>query len=114
MAIVKTVSKWEFISDFYRSEYKDNFTENGLVILFDYLEELSECTGENIELNLCAIACDFSEDGYETIRMNYRLDLEIDFSDMDADETREAIIEYLQENTTVCGYNDETVVFSAF
>lgn len=40
---------------------KDTFTYNGKRALFDHLEEYEESTGEEIELDIVALCCDFTE-----------------------------------------------------
>ena len=44
---------------------KDNFSYDGLRALFDYLESFEEDTGEEMELDVIALCCDFTE--YENI-----------------------------------------------
>lgn len=39
----------------------DNFSYEGLSILFDWLEQLEQDTGEELELDVIAICCDFSQ-----------------------------------------------------
>ena len=43
----------------------NSFTYDGLRALFEYLEESEESTGEEIELDVIALCCDFIE--YESI-----------------------------------------------
>ena len=40
---------------------EDNFTYTGLSALFDYLEECEDSTGEELELDVIALCCDFTE-----------------------------------------------------
>ena len=40
---------------------KENFTYEGLEALFDYLEQYEEDTGEEIELDVIALCCDYTE-----------------------------------------------------
>jgi hypothetical protein len=39
----------------------DNFSRNGLQCLYDYLIELEDDIGEEIEFDVIALCCDFSE-----------------------------------------------------
>ena len=39
----------------------DNFSSDGLRALFEYLEEYEQDCGEEIELDVIAICCDFTE-----------------------------------------------------
>ena len=63
MAIVNTItSASQFIDEFKSSDtYKENFSYHGLQALYEYLDELSEDIGEDIELDVVAICCDYSE-----------------------------------------------------
>jgi hypothetical protein len=79
-------------------------------VLFDYLEEYENSTGEQIELDCIAICCDFHESTPEGIIEDYSLDPE----EYDAEDT-EKIIEYLQDHTSVCGETDlGTIVYQVF
>ena len=57
-----TITATEFIDTFRSSDtYQNQFSYDGLVALFDYFEELESSTGEEIEFDMVAIACDFTE-----------------------------------------------------
>lgn len=58
-----TVNVHEFRESF--SIRPDSFSYNGLAALFEYLEELEDGTGEELELDPIAICCDFAE--YESL-----------------------------------------------
>lgn len=68
-----------YLSDF-RDSFKrirpDNFSYEGLGLLFDYFEQLEDDTGEEIELDVIAICCDYSEDTPENIAMSYDIDID--------------------------------------
>ena len=60
--MITTVSLHDFRDWYAKSEaYKNNFSYEGLGDLFDYLEELEDSTGEQIEFDPIAIACEFTE-----------------------------------------------------
>jgi len=61
----QTVNFYDFERAFSCSQYKDNFTYDGLRALFSYLEQYEEDCREEIELDVCAICCDFTE--YENL-----------------------------------------------
>lgn len=56
----QTVNLHDFRSAFQKIR-PDNFSYNGLEILFDYLEDCERDTGEEYELDVIALCCDFSE-----------------------------------------------------
>ena len=60
---MKTTITYREFADAFRSSdtYRNNFSYDGLFALFDYLEELEESTGEEIEFDMVGIACDFTE-----------------------------------------------------
>ena len=59
--IVNTIDQCLFRQTFHNYGKGDQFSYEGLNALFDYLEELSEDTGANIELDVIALCCEFTE-----------------------------------------------------
>lgn len=64
----------------------------GLRSLFEYLEEYEDSTGEQIELDVVALCCDYSEDKLSEVLKNYSLDS----------------IDELRDNTQVIMVDQET------
>lgn len=60
-----TVSNYDFHRAFKDCNRADNFSAAGLDALFDYLEEYEQDTGEELELDVIALCCDFTE--YESL-----------------------------------------------
>jgi hypothetical protein len=56
----QNVSEYDFIDGFMKIR-PDNFSRDGLQCLYDYLIELEEGIGEEIEFDVIAICCEFSE-----------------------------------------------------
>ena len=56
-----TVNNYQFHRAFEEMNRTSNFTYNGLNALFEYFEQYEEDTGEEMELDVIAICCDFSE-----------------------------------------------------
>lgn len=69
---VNTVST--FRDEFRLCGRADNFSYEALGLLFDYFEAYEMDTGEEIELDVVSICCDFSEDSPENIRDQYGID----------------------------------------
>ena len=105
-----TVSRYDFERAFVDAGRKDQFSYEALGLLFAYLEEYEESTGEEIELDVVALCCDYYEDTLESIAANYRIDLE----GMDDDEQLEAVREYLEENTQLVGETASGFVYACF
>ena len=62
MAITDTITLSRFRDYFFQSDqYKNSFSYEGLTALYDYLWDLSEDMGEDIEMDYIAFACEYSE-----------------------------------------------------
>ena len=79
-----------FCDRFKAMDRDNNFSYAGKQALFDYLEELEEGTGEEIELDVIALCCEYTE--YENIEeMKKEYD---DIEDMDDLRDRTFVIEF--------------------
>ena len=94
-----TVSNYDF-----RREFLDirpnNFSLMGLDCLFDYFEELEGDIGEEIELDVIAICCDYAEDTAEAIAENYSIDID---GCEDQDEIYSTVRDYLADEGAFVG-----------
>lgn len=104
----QTLNLSAFCDAFHAYRRYDQFGYNALQILFEYLEEMESETGEEIELDVIALCCDYSVDSVADIAAEYSIDL----SECEDDEERKfAVLDYLQDNTQICGeYEDENGV----
>ena len=60
------------MDEFRGGQYKDNFSYEGLKALYEYFEQYEEDEGEEIDLDVVAIACDWTEyKDIEEIKENY-------------------------------------------
>lgn len=85
-----TVSKHDFCQAFTDYDRENNFTWEGRQALYDYLTELEEDTGEEMELDVIAICCDFSEYAdLEEIKGEYN-----DIEDLDDLRDHTTVIEF--------------------
>ena len=75
--IYETVNQADFISAF-KSIRPENFSYEGLKALYGYFEELSD--DQNIELDVIAICCDFTE--YDSLA-EFNRDYGKNFSDVE-------------------------------
>tara|TARA_R110000822_G_scaffold177980_1_gene317947 strand:- start:107 stop:409 length:303 start_codon:yes stop_codon:yes gene_type:complete len=75
------------------SQLKDNFSYDGLVALFDYLEDYERDCGIEIDFDPVALRCEFTE--YNDIKGAYENYLVYE------DETELEMMEYLRDNTQV-------------
>lgn len=103
--IVKTFNDNDFINEFKACNRENHFSYEGLRILFESLEQMAQDCGINIEIDVIALCCEYSEDSITDIINNYVIDM----TDCDSDDEKIETVEYyLQDNTFVCGsYEDE-------
>jgi len=90
----------QFRDEFRAHNRGDQFSYEGLGLLFDYLEQLEQDTGEQSTLDVIALCCDYTEENPEGIAKNYRFDLE--GCETDADIAA-AVLDYLHDKTDVVG-----------
>ena len=103
----KTISFYEFQRDF-QDVRPDNFSYDGLRALFDYLEDYAGDCGTEIELDVIAICCEFSE--YDTAMeaaKNY--DFAPDEDDDDEDQEA-AALEFLENETQVITFDGGVII----
>ncbi len=106
-----TVNSYDFVRAFEQAGRKDQFSRAALFALFEYLEELEAGSGEEMELDVVAICCDYSEyascwDAYKEYTSDPE-DKELD------EEAREAMaLEYLCDNTSVISFDGGIVIAS--
>lgn len=106
----QTINQTQFINAFQSwGAYKDNFSYAGLELLFNYFEEFEADTESEIELDVVAICCEFSEMDITEFLQAYN-PLVISSSE---EEQVQAIVEYLEYNTSFIGYTDDkTFIFA--
>jgi len=76
----QSVNMYDFERAFKNFE-RDNFSYDGLKALFEYLEEYEEDTGEEVELDVIALCCDYME--YDSLN-EYNDDYGTKYSEIDA------------------------------
>jgi hypothetical protein len=69
----ETVTVFRFIDAFMKSNtYKNNFSYEGLHALFEYIEQVEDDIGEEFELDVVGICCDYTEyDNLEDFNADY-------------------------------------------
>ena len=78
----------------------DQFGYDALRILFDYLEEYEQDTGEEMELDVIALCCDYSVDSVDDIAKEREIDMD---GETDPDVRFEMVMDYLNDVTVICG-----------
>jgi len=110
-----TLSTYE-IADALLNDSNANWSRAGALALAQYLEEWEESTGEEMELDVVAIRCDFSEwsslqEWAEDYFVNWRDDLGIQEGDAE-EEIDEKIREYIIDHGTLIEFDGGIIVAS--
>lgn len=96
---INTVS--QFRDEFRRAGRQDQFSYEGLGLLFDLFEEIDP----DMDLDVIAVCCDFSEESPADIARNYSIDM--NGADPDAGDYEEQcaaiVLEHISDHTTVAG-----------
>jgi len=123
----KTINLYQF-RDAFMDIRPDNFSYEGLELLFNWYEEYEDGTGEEMELDVIAICGDWNESTVDEAINNYIVSthkgktsiyndtVNDALEDCDEEEERaEVMEEWLQDNTTVAGVTESgTIVYMGF
>ena len=114
-----TINEYEF-KEAFRTIRPDNFTYAGLSALFEYLEELESDIGEEMELDVIALCCDYTEHGSlidfadEYFADHAQAASECGFDDDDdEDEKQDKLREYITDYGQLIAF-DGGIIVSAF
>ena len=67
-----TINEYDFIEAFKSAGRENQFSREGLIALFHYLDELEQETGEEMELDVIALCCGFTEyESFEAFKRDY-------------------------------------------
>ena len=99
--MIRTINQYDFIDAFRKMGREESFSYNGLVALYEYLEMLEDDLGQEIELDVIALCCEYTEyDNLEEFQADYG----------DEYET----IEDIQNATTVIMIDDDSFIIQQF
>ena len=113
--MIQQISVYDFRDAFHRMNRGNNFSYEGLGEIYEYLEECDP----NIELDVIAICCDFSQcsldeflDAFDVADHEDQKQLK----NATDEEKREAISDYIAHNGSWHTFveNDQEVIFSNF
>lgn len=69
----KTIDFYEFRNSFEQLR-PNNFSYEGINVLWEYFQEYEESTGTEIELDVIGICCDYTEGHIDDVLKDYGLD----------------------------------------
>jgi len=97
----QTLNFSAFVDAFNAYKRYDQFGYDALQVLFEYLEQYEEDCGQDLELDVIALCCEYSVGSVEDIAEQYGIDL----TDCEDDEDKlDTVTEWLNDNTSVCGH----------
>ena len=97
-----SVNMYEFVKAFDDHGRSDNFTREGRKVLYEWFEQYEDDCGEEIDLDVIAICCDFEE--YKNIEEFWTEHNKEDYPTFDA----------IRENTTVIEIDESAFIIQAF
>lgn len=105
-----------FVDAFRRMDREDQFSREALEALFNYLEEYEQDTGEDLELDVVGLCCEFTE--YTTAvesAADYGFTSELeeeDYEDAESyeDTKEEEALEWLQDRTEVISFDSGLII----
>jgi hypothetical protein len=104
-----TISVYDFRQAFHDMGRGEQFSYDGLRVLFECLEEYEDSTGSEVELDVVALCCEYSEEMPEDVAKNYGIELEDDGNELNN------VLDYLHDYTLVCGVTkDGSIVYQQF
>ena len=107
-----TVNRYDFERAFVDADRKTQFSYEALGLLFDYFEDCDP----DMELDVIAICCEYSEDTVAEIARNYSIDLNDADPETDdyEDQCRQIVFDYLSDHTSVVGDTADGFVYAIF
>ena len=99
--MIQTITKSDFTSAFHRMGRGNNFTYEGLSALYDYLEDYEDSTGEQIELDVIAFCCEYSE--YESLA-EFQEDYGEDYKSLEDIENQTTLIPLDDKKDSLTGF----------
>lgn len=121
--IIKTITQQDFINEFKAwDSYKDKYSYDALVALYDYFDNLSDEIETPFTLDVVAIACDWTEypSAYEAMEQYQGDDMPtvegIDDNGEGRDlveiseETEQLALDWLNDHTTVITFDGGIII----
>ena len=85
--MIRTINEYDFTTAFHKMGRGNQFSHDGLIALYEYLEMLGEDLGQEIELDVIALCCEYAEyDNLEEFQADYSEDYQT-IGDIESDTT---------------------------
>jgi hypothetical protein len=110
---MKTTVYFSEFCDYFHKIRPDNFSYQGLRVLFDYLEEIDNSCGEESELDVIGLCCDFAESDWQTIAADYDSSIELDKT-KNEDKQKVQVLDFLADQGALIGETSDSIVYRQF
>jgi hypothetical protein len=108
---MKTTVYFSEFCDYFHKIRPDNFSYQGLRVLFAHFEEIENSCGEESELDVIGICCEFSEATWQVIASDYSI--EIDETENE-EEQKVQVLDFLADQGTLVGETDHSIIYRNF
>jgi hypothetical protein len=105
---MKTTVNFSDFCDQFRKIRPHNFSYEGLRIIFDYLEDYEQSAGDELEFDVIAICCDFSEATWEVIAADYAIELDENGHEK---EHHAKVIDFLMDEGALIGETPHSTIY---
>ena len=101
---MKTTVTFDKFREYFKTIRPNNFSHEGLQLLFDHLEELEKSTGIEDEIDVTAIDSDYWEKSFDDFASSFEVETD-----------RVAIESKLKKHSALVGFtSDDRVVYQKF
>jgi len=103
----------DFINAFKQGN-RDYYTYEGYIALYEYLDELSEDCGTDIEFDMIALCCEFTQyESLEELADSYNMSF-TEEQLKDVEGNKDEILDYFYNNTPVITCDDGSYITAEF
>jgi len=95
----QTVTFSTFRDAFFKCNRGEQFSYEALELIFDSIEDAENDTGEEIELDVVAICCEYTEENVRDVAEFYNIDIK----DVAEEDVLQTVLDFIQEATNVVG-----------
>ena len=106
-----SLSVYDFRDAFRKAGRGEQFSYDGLGVLFEYIEEIEDSCGQEFELDVIGLCCDVAESNWQTIASDYSIEID----ETENEEEQEAqVLDYLANKGVLIGNTKSGIVYRQF
>ena len=105
----QSINVYQFHDAFIHADRKENFSYAGLIALYGYLTDLEDDLGEELELDVIALCCDYSEHDLDDLQREYG-----NYNGQQWESVEDALVWFEERTTVIPVDDDDRVIIQAF